>query len=145
MVSIEVLFFDLGGTLITLLSGQRAQWIEGAKDSLSAFADKGYRLGLISNTGSLTRRELIDDLLPTDFPAGLFEGDLMILSSEVGVEKPALQIFAHAVDAAGTLPGRCLFCTEEMAHALACQTMGMRSIWLRPGLIETLADELPAA
>ena len=145
MVSIEVAFFDLGGTLVRLVAGQRAEWIEGAKIGLGKLADKGIRLGLISNTGDLTRQDLLDDLLPIDFPTDLFEDSLMILSSEVGVEKPALQIFARAVDAAGTLPGRCLFCTEEMAHALACQEIGMRSIWLQPGLLAKLANELPAA
>jgi hypothetical protein len=55
------------------------------------------------------------------------------------------RIFAHALDAARTLPGRCLVCTEEPAHALACQEIGLCSISLRPGMIRVLAAALPPA
>ena len=120
--SVKVVFFDIGDTL-TVAS---RNWIPGAQSVLSTLHDKGLRLGLISNTDKLTRAELLDEYLPSDFDMTLFESKLVLLSSEVGIEKPNLKIFQLAIDRAGEPPSQCLFCTEDLADSLAAQQVGMR-------------------
>ena len=140
---LKAIFFDLGDTLVRKVPGTtRREWIEGVKEGLVQLGEKGVRLGLLSNTGNLTRSELFDDLLPLDFKTDMFEEELIILSSEVGVVKPRFGIFAHAVDRAGLAPVECLFCTEELSHVLAAQEIGMRAAWVQSGGIKRLADKL---
>lgn len=114
-------FFDLGDTLVR--SADRS-WLAGAKKALRAAKAAGLRLGIISNTGDLDRAQL-SELLPEDFDWGDFEPALVILSSEVGVEKPSPEIFLKAVAASGAGPAECLFCTEDLTDALAAQRAGM--------------------
>jgi len=118
----EVVFFDLGGTLIE--EPPKRTWVPGARATLSSIRGKGFRLGVISNTGTLDRSQLLA-LLPPDFDLAQFDDRLIVLSSEVGVEKPALKIFRIAVARAGIEPHKCLFCTEDLLHTLAAQQVGM--------------------
>jgi FMN phosphatase YigB (HAD superfamily) len=144
VVPLKVIFFDLGDTLVKQNpdGGSRKIWIEGAQEAIAQLNGKGVRLGIISNTGTLERHELFDDLLPTDFNADVFEENLIILSSEVDAVKPKLRIFAHAIDNAGVAPVECLFCTEDLSHTLAAQEIGMRAVWLQLDDIKRLADKL---
>jgi FMN phosphatase YigB (HAD superfamily) len=119
--TVNVVFFDLGDTLVTSSRG----WITGAEGVLATLGIKRVRLGVISNTGTLTRTQLLQ-LLPSDFDMSVFEPGLVLLSSEVGVEKPALEIFQLAVERAGQQPSQCLFCTENLVDTLAAQQVGMR-------------------
>ena len=120
---IRVAFFDLGGTLI----GNNKDWISGAQNALAKLGAKQIRLGIISNTGNLSRPKILA-LLPTDFDMGLFESKLVVFSSEVHVEKPDPKIFLFAIKQASVKPGECLFCTEEIAHILAAQHVGMQTV-----------------
>ena len=139
----QTVFFDLGNTLVRSVSGQsRTEWLDGAKQSIAVLSGRNVRLGLISNTGDLSRQQLFDELLPTDFPTDRFEEKLIVLSSEVGVEKPELQIFARAVDQAELLPGSCLFLTEEMPHVLAAQQMGLRALCTKSIGVENVVRDL---
>lgn len=118
---IRVVFFDLGDTLVT--SANR-QWVPGAQALLARLKARSLRLGVSSNTADLTRDEL-QPLLPVDFDWGLFEPGLIILSSEVGAEKPSHAIVESAVAAAGTPASGCLFCSESLVDTLAAQAVGM--------------------
>jgi FMN phosphatase YigB (HAD superfamily) len=124
---IEVVFFDLGNTLVT---GDRA-WVPGAKDILKELMVRNIRLGLISNTGNLSRNEL-SRRLPSDFDLNMFAPELVLFSSEVGIEKPSLSIFLEAVRRAAVSPGECLFCTEDLHHTVAAQRACMRTARLLP-------------
>lgn len=122
------------------------EWVEGAKNTLEQLKEREVRLGLISNTGNLSRSQLLS-LLPADFSLDTFEQHLIILSSEHEFEKPQLAAFAYAVDKAGIAPIECLFCTEELSHTLAAQQIGMRAVWLSlpprgdiKGLVTDLVD-----
>jgi len=118
----EVVFFDLGDTLV---DGKRpTTWVPDARGVLDLLHQKGLRLGLISNTGNLTRLQLVA-MLPPDFDLAQFEDHLIIFSSEVGVEKPGLEIFRLALARASVEARKCLFCTEELLHTLAAQQVGM--------------------
>lgn len=117
---IGVVFFDLGDTLVD----SRREWIAGAKSVINDLRARHIRLGVISNTGDLSRAQL-KEALPADFDWTMFEPGLVILSSEVKVEKPNPEIFEKAVAKSGRSAGNCLFCTEELSHTLAAQSIGM--------------------
>jgi FMN phosphatase YigB (HAD superfamily) len=124
----RVVFFDLGDTLVA--SADRA-WVPGAKAALADLASGGLRLGVISNTGNLSRDQLAE-LLPADFDWATFAPELVILSAEVGVEKPSLEIFRRAVTTAGVAAAQCLFCTESLRDTLAAQRAGMLGARVQP-------------
>jgi FMN phosphatase YigB (HAD superfamily) len=121
---IEAVFLDLGDTLVT----SERQWVPGAKVALQRFKLSGVRLGIISNTGTFTRQQLLDQLLPTDFQFKDFEEDLIILSSEVNIDKPDAQIFGFAIDQAAICPHAILFCGENLTEVLAAQCLGLNAL-----------------
>lgn len=90
----------------------------GALEALAELRRRRVRLGIISNTGGMTRRAIIETL-PRDFDLGAFEAGLVIFSSEVGVEKPDPHIFRLAVERTALPAEECLFCTENLLHTLA--------------------------
>jgi FMN phosphatase YigB (HAD superfamily) len=136
----DVLFFDMGDTLVS----STREWLPGAKELLPKLKADGYRIGVISNTATLTRAQL-KAILPPDFDFGLFSGELVLLSSETGIEKPKLEAFSSAVQKAKVPASRCLFCTESALDTLAAQKAGMAAIRLLPpphSDIGTLRDRL---
>jgi putative hydrolase of the HAD superfamily len=139
---LRVAFFDIGDTLVET---DTRRWVPGAKEALDALRAQELRLGVISNTGTLTRAELAP-LLPVDFDWRAFAPELVILSSEVGVAKPNPEIFRRALAAAGSTAAECLFCTESLIDALVAQRVGMMSARVQPppnadvgGLVAALA------
>ena len=118
-MSIQVVFFDIGDTLIS-----RKAWLPGAKQMLADLRAKGIRIGLISNTGRMSRDEL-QGMLPEGFDFDEFEEGLVMLSSEVGIEKPRITIFSLAIHHAGVPPWATMFVTETLGHSLAAQSAGM--------------------
>ena len=123
---IQVAFFDVGGTLV----GNSRDWIPEAQGTLDALREKGVRLGLISNTGDLSRPAILN-LLPVDFDLGLFDDELILFSSEVNIAKPDPAIFQLAIMRAKVSARQCLFCTEEASHVLAAEQEGMHTITVR--------------
>lgn len=116
----DVIFFDLGDTLVF-----GRDWVYGARQTLTRVGEAGFRLGLISNTGDWDRDRVLDEL-PIDFELEIFEENLVVFSSEVGVAKPDPAIFELAVERAGVPASRCLFCSEDALHGLAAQHAGLR-------------------
>jgi putative hydrolase of the HAD superfamily len=137
----RVIFFDLGDTLVV---PDDRSWVPGARDTLANLHSRGVRLGVISNTGDWSRDQLAQHL-PVDFDWSLFEPRLVILSSEVGVEKPSPQIFQLAVEAAAVPAAECLFCSDDPRETLAAQRVGVLGARVQPpprpdigGLVEDL-------
>jgi len=118
-MNIEVVFFDIGDTLIS-----NNQWIPGAKQLLAELRAKNVRVGLISNTGDWSREQLLERL-PDDFDFDEFEDGLVMLSSEIGIEKPKITIFSLAVHHAGVPPSSTMFVCETLSHSLSAQSAGM--------------------
>ena len=106
---ISVLFFDLGDTLVRPTAG----WVDGAQQAIDTLLTRGLRLGIISNTANFSRSQLAA-LLPPDFDFQRFDQSLVLLSSEIGVEKPSPQIFRLAVERSGVPAAGCLFCGESL-------------------------------
>lgn len=137
-IPLKIIFFDLGDTLVRQVAvspdGVQFGWVPGAKNVLERFQANGISLGLISNTGDLTRQQLLK-MLPHDFRFDLFEANLVILSSEVGWEKPDPRIFRLAVSRAQNHsnpevrmqidPKECLFVGESLIEVVAAQQIGM--------------------
>ena len=120
-MAIKAIFFDIGDTLIS-----KKQWLPGARETVLAMRKKEVRVGLISNTGNLSREDL-GKLLPADFDFGLFEEGLTMLSSEVGIEKPNLGIFSLAVQHTGLSPWETMFVGESLRETIAAQKAGMQA------------------
>lgn len=131
---IDTVYFDLGDTIVT----RQRKWVPGGKAALKTLGLSGVRLGIISNTGTLTRQQLLQ-LLPADFNMGVFKDELVILSSEAGVEKPAAQIYGLAVDRANVAPCNIVFCGEKLSEVLAAQQLGIRGLQVA---ISTNADDV---
>ena len=123
-------FFDLGNTLVA-----NGSWMPGARLLLDRLSSTGASFGVISNTGTLSRAQLAQ-LLPADFDFGAFSGDLVILSSEVGLEKPDLRIFRLAGERAGVPLRNCLLVGEDLEETMAAQSAGMRAA----RICDSLAD-----
>jgi FMN phosphatase YigB (HAD superfamily) len=139
----RVIFFDLG---LTLVGSDSKQWNPGAQTVLSQLRSADLRLGVISNTGNLTRADL-EARLPPDFKWSTFISKLILLSSEVGIEKPDLRIFRLAVERAGISAEKCLYCSEDLLETLAAQRVGMAATRVLPppkSDLKTLPDRLKA-
>ncbi|MDJ0945591.1 MAG: HAD family hydrolase [Kiloniellales bacterium] len=115
-------FFDIGDTLVG-----GSSWMPGARDCLGALSTAGLPLGLISNTGNLTRPQLAAGL-PGDFSFDDFRPALVLLSSEVNVEKPDPAIFRLAVGRAAVPPEDCVFVGENLVETWAAQAVGLRAL-----------------
>ncbi len=120
-MAIKVVFFDIGDTLVG-----RKKWMPGAREAVQTLLKARVRVGLISNTGNLSREQLAG-LLPDDFSVEDFEQGIVLLSSEVGVEKPSLSIFLLAVQHAGVSPWETMFVGESLTESIAAQAAGMRA------------------
>lgn len=112
-------FFDLGDTLLTI---HPPEWIPGAQELLAALRESGVRLGVISNTRGRDRAGL-GKYLPAGFSWDTFDPKLIVLSGEVGVDKPNPAIFKLALERAGG--ALAVFCTENLTHSLASQRAGL--------------------
>jgi FMN phosphatase YigB (HAD superfamily) len=123
-LAITVVFFDLGETLVRA----PRRWLPGAQALLNNLQQSRFRLGIISNTGSLTTRAEILNLLPADFDPNVFEASLTLFSSEVRKEKPHQAIFDEAVARTGKPANQCLYCSADIVETLMAQQVGMRSI-----------------
>lgn len=141
-MAIRAIFFDLGDTLVKT---NPKSWLPGAKDLLASLKQKGFRLGIISNTGNLADRTAILGLLPTDFDLTAFESGLVLFSSEVGVAKPGKEIFEKGISQAGIPARDCLYCSENIVETLVAQHVGMLAIRVQPppgGDLSVLAQRI---
>jgi FMN phosphatase YigB (HAD superfamily) len=121
--------FDFGETLVT----PPRTWLHGAKARLTSQKQQGLRLGIISNTPGMTSRQGILSRLPIDFDFSLFEAELALFSSEVGIEKPNRENLELAVDNTGLSPEQCVYCSENAIETLAAQAEGMPSLRIVTG------------
>jgi len=82
--------------------GRLGTLVPGAMELLAYLRDKGYKIGVLSNgfcevQHNKLRSAGIDGMI-----------DLVVLSDDIGVNKPDRRIFDHAVRMAGTQPGQSL-------------------------------------
>jgi FMN phosphatase YigB (HAD superfamily) len=142
--TVSVVYFDLGNTLVKRVpdASRPTIWIEGSQDALIRLQESGVRLGVLSNTGNFSWQQVQDEVLPEDFDVTIFQEDLIVVSSAVGVQKPDPGIFAYAIEHAGVPPGDILFITGSVDHVIAAQAAGMRALWVTEGQLPQLVTEL---
>ena len=104
----------------------------GAVETLGALRGRGYRVGVVSNADGRVR-----GLLER---AGLSPFlEVLIDSSEVGVEKPDPRIFLAATERLGLPPGDCAY----VGDVFEIDVLGSRAAGLHPILIGAGAAEGP--
>ena len=81
-----------------------------------------YRLVLLSNTNAIHFRFLHDT-----YPL-LRHFHQYVLSYEAGVMKPAAGIYQKAIDAAGCLPGECLFFDDIPENVEGAEVVGINAV-----------------
>jgi hypothetical protein len=94
---------------------------------LEQLRNNDNRLGIISNTGEESSKE-INDILKKAGIFEFFDPDLLIYSSEVGLKKDSPEIFKLAVEKAGLkgTPEKCLFVGEDPRERSFASQAGLR-------------------
>jgi putative hydrolase of the HAD superfamily len=124
--------------------------VPGAVDMLAVLRERGYRMGLISNT--IWPAELhLEDLVELGILPYL---EHTIFSGDFGVWKPNPRVFQHMMEILDVRPEEAVFVGDSPREdILGAQRVGMRAIWLRSqefplgdirpdAIIETLPDLL---
>jgi putative hydrolase of the HAD superfamily len=97
-----------------------------ALGTLGALRAAGLQLGVVTNGLSVSQRTKLQTMTVTD------RVDVIVVSEEVGVKKPALRIFAHALDGlSGVKPQECLFVGDNPYNDIVgASDFGMHAAWL---------------
>lgn len=84
-----------------------------------------YRMGIISNLPSLWARELESRYnLTKDFSP-------IIISSDVGLDKPELKIYQLYLDKICLRPEEVLFIDDKKEMLIPARSLGIKTIWMR--------------
>jgi putative hydrolase of the HAD superfamily len=112
-----------------------AKGIPAILDSLEA---KGLNLAIVSNGGTFVQNTKIDVLgLRTYMKA-------IVISEEVGVEKPGQEIFSHALRLVGVRPSEALFVGDDPYRDIeGARLTGVLPVWLRHGRIWPKEKQTP--
>jgi putative hydrolase of the HAD superfamily len=120
--------------LLALMAGG-----EGPREAMvertRRLVEAGYRTALVTNNAR-EFRESWERLIPLD---ELFHA--VLDSSEVGMRKPAPEIFHLALErVGGVAPGEALFLDDFPANVAAATRIGMRGVLVEPDLRTALAE-----
>ncbi len=96
---------------------------------------RGIKIAIVSNCSEHTR-----DLLESNGVAGL--ADALALSCEVGAEKPAAEIFTHALDQLGVPARHALFVDDQPAYCAGAADLGITAVQILRGEMD---GKVPAA
>lgn len=115
---IKAVIFDCFGVVLDIMRGTKIeQTIELVKEL------KGhYKLGMVTNAPS---RYSLDQRFNAGELDELFE--MVIVSGEVGWDKPAPEIYTMAAERIGVLPEEVLFIDDIPAFTEAAAKMGMKT------------------
>ena len=90
---------------------------------------RGIKIAIVSNCSEHTR-----DLLESNGVAEL--ADALVLSCEVGAEKPAAQIFTHALDRLGVPAGHAVFVDDQPAFCAGAADLGIAAVQIVRGELD---------
>jgi HAD superfamily hydrolase (TIGR01662 family) len=131
---IEAVCFDLGDTLIaeeTIIhnsSGQAitAEVIEGVIEVLETIRKGEYKIAIIANADSVGARKVIAACGLRDY------FDAIIISEEVGAQKPAREIFEAALDRLKVKAENTIMVGNRIdADIVGANRIGMKSVWFK--------------
>jgi putative hydrolase of the HAD superfamily len=108
---------DGTGLIDRLFAGSSVD--EQMVDAVAAAREAGIHTGLISNSWG-TRR------YPRDVLTRLFEG--IVISGEVGIRKPAPEIYKMGADAIGLAPSDCVFVDDLPFNLEPAAELGMATV-----------------
>lgn len=115
---IKAVIFDCFGVVLDIMRGTKiAQTVELVKEL------KGhYALGMLTNAPS--RYSLDQRFQPGELDE-LF--DVVVVSGEVGWDKPAPEIYTMTVEKLGVKPEECLFIDDIPAFTAAAEALGIKT------------------
>ena len=90
---------------------------------------RGIKVAIVSNCSEHTR-----NLLESNGVAEL--ADTLVLSCEVGAEKPAAQIFTHALDQLGVAARRTVFVDDQPAFCAGAADLGITAVQIVRGELD---------
>ncbi len=115
------------------LATRRARWFPNAKRTLVKLREKGYKLGLISNT-----HWRISDNLRKEFKRFF---DAITLSYEHGFAKPHPSIFITTLNRLTASANQCLHVGDDpMADIQGAKSLGMLTVFIKRKEVQTDAD-----
>ena len=98
-----------------------AHLYDDALPFLRTLRSRGIKIAIVSNCSEHTR-----DLLESNGVAAL--ADTLALSYEVGVEKPAAEIFTYALDQLGVPAGRAMFVDDQPSYCAGAMALGITAV-----------------
>jgi len=131
---VKAICFDLGDTLIaeetvvhnSLGQAITAQVIEGVFEVLESIRKDGYKAAMIANADSTGARNIIASCGLEDY------FDAIIISEELGIEKPDQRIFQVALDRLGVKAEDAVMVGNRIdADIVGANGIGMKSVWFK--------------
>jgi FMN phosphatase YigB (HAD superfamily) len=131
MKPIEMVFFDIGNTLVERKNGQFVP-LRGIVGLLTRIRDDlDLRIGVITTLGDFTNEQGLS-LLNEAGLDGFLDPDGFVSEHDTGeVGKPAAAIYEHAAQKAGLPIGNCLFVGENLLEVIGAKAAGMQAL-LKP-------------
>jgi putative hydrolase of the HAD superfamily len=121
----------------TFARGSRWRVFPDAERVLETLRSRGYTLGVLSNWDGRLHSVLSETGLRSLFNA-------VVISSEVGAEKPEEKIFRAAESFLGVAPAQCLHVGDSRAHDIdGARRSGWRALRVRHDALACLDDEIP--
>jgi len=96
---------------------------------LRALSSRGIKIAIVSNCSEHTR-----DLLESNGVAEL--ADTLVLSCEVGAEKPAAEIFTYALDQLGVPAGRAVFVDDQPSYCAGAAALDITAVQIARGELD---------
>ena len=106
-----------------------ARLYDDALPFLRALRSRGVKVAVVSNCSEHTR-----DLLESNGVADL--ADTLVLSCEVGAEKPAAEIFGYALGQLGVPAGRAVFVDDQPSYCAGAATLGITAVQIVRGELD---------
>jgi putative hydrolase of the HAD superfamily len=123
---------DLVRALVELdreLLMRSARLYDDALPFLQALRSADIKIAIVSNCSEHTR-----DLLESNGVAEL--ADALVLSYEVGAEKPAAEIFTYALDRLGVPAGRAVFVDDQPSYCAGAMALGITAVQIARGELD---------
>ena len=113
--------------LYLVILGTKTRLVDGAYDMLRYLKGKGYKMGLISNGfHEVQYRKMRSSRIESFF-------DVVVLSDDIGVNKPDRRIFDHALQKAGAEAGKSVIIGDNPDTDIAgAVSAGWRAVYFNP-------------
>lgn len=131
---IEAVCFDLGDTLVAEESviynatgeSVAADVVPRVYEVLQAIREGGFKTAIIANGDSIGARNVISYCKLGDY------FDDIVISEEIGIEKPARGIFEAALNSLDVKPENTIMVGNRInADIIGANRMGMKSVWFK--------------